>query len=181
MLAISDLFEMKFRWISSTLIAAILAAEGYLLFNSYFYGPLNVVDWSGRVMTLEEKEQLLEAMRERVKGDTDAASNMEFASIVRSTLDPLTVCGMARLRNSTGVWGSWVIFDIGYPGNHPLLKQTIRRPFLQGIGEPLDEQRIVYQVHDVVREITPRDRFKCEPTTCEKCDSYSWEPIAEID
>jgi hypothetical protein len=54
MRAIADLFDMAFRWISVTLIAAILAAGGYLLFNRYLYGPLNVIDWSGGVITLEE-------------------------------------------------------------------------------------------------------------------------------
>jgi hypothetical protein len=53
MRAIGDLFDIALRWISLALIAAILAAEGHLLFNRYLYGPLNVIDWSGRVMTLE--------------------------------------------------------------------------------------------------------------------------------
>jgi hypothetical protein len=48
MLAMSDLFDMAFRWISLALIAAILAAEGYLLFDRTFHGPLKIIDWSGR-------------------------------------------------------------------------------------------------------------------------------------
>ena len=51
MRAIGDLFDIALRWISLALIAAILAAEVH--FNRYLYGPLNVIDWSGRVMTLE--------------------------------------------------------------------------------------------------------------------------------
>jgi hypothetical protein len=173
---------MAFRWISLAVIAAILAAEGTLLFNRTFYGPLNVIDWSGHVMTLEEKQLLFQETREEMRRRTNAVTDMEFASLVRSTLDPLTVCGMARQRNSSGVWGSWQIIDIILPGEHPLLKETVRKPVLQGMSAPVDGHRLVYQVHDVDREITPQDRFKCEPITCEKnCDRYSWAPISTIE
>jgi hypothetical protein len=178
-----DLFDMAFRWIILAIIAAILAAEGYVLTSRYLYGPLNVIDWSGRVMTLEEKELLFqEVTRETMKGETDAPADMEFASIVRSTLDPLTVCGMARLRSRSGVWGSWQIIDIILPGDHPLLKATFRKSVLQGMAAPTDGHRLQYLVHDDHREITPQDSFKCEPITCEqKCDRYSWMPIATIE
>jgi hypothetical protein len=180
-LAIGDLFDMALRWITLALIAALLAAEGYFLFNRYFYGPLNVIDWSGRVMTLEEKQRLFQSTRERVRGEIDAGTDMEFASLVRSTLDPLTVCGMARVRNRSS-WGSWQIIDIILPGDHPLLKYTSRKPVLQGMAAPTDGHRLVYQVHDADREITPQDRFKCEPITCEKnCNRYTWVPIATIE
>jgi hypothetical protein len=166
------------------MIAAILAIEGYHLSSRYFYGPLNVIDWSGRVMTLEEKELLFhEVTRETtIKGDTYATTDVEFASIVRSTLDPLTVCGMVRLRSRSGVWGSWQIIDIILPGDHPLLKETVRTPVLQGMAAPTDGHRLTYLVHDDSREINPQDRFKCEPITCEqKCDRYSWVPIATVE
>jgi hypothetical protein len=179
--AMSDLFVMAFRWISLALIAAILAAEGYLLFDRYFYGPLKVIDWSGRVMTLEEKELLFEATREEANYATDAATDMEFAGIVRSVMDPLTVCGMVRLRSRSGVWENWIIFDIILPGDHPLLKATHRILVLQGMASSVVGKRVVYRVHGVDREITPRDRFKCEPSTCEKCDRYDWAPIANVE
>jgi hypothetical protein len=180
--AMRDLSDMAFRWISLALIAAILAGEGYLLFNRYFYGPLNVIDWSGRVMTLEEKQQLFGETREDIQRETDAVTDMEFASLVRSTLDPLTVCGMARVRSRSGVWGSWQIIDIILPGDHPLLKASFRKPVLQGMAAPVDGHRLEYQVHDDSREITAQDRFKCEPMTCEKnCDRYSWMPIATVE
>jgi hypothetical protein len=176
MLAMSDLFDMALRWISLALIAAILAAEGYLLFDRTFYGPLKVIDWSGRV-----KELLFGATREQVKDATDAATDMEFASMVRSVMDPLTVCGMVRLRSGSGAWENWIIFDILLPGDHPLLKATFRVPVLQGMTSMSVGKRLLYQVNGGDRAVTPRDRFKCEPSTCEKCDRYDWLPIAEVE
>ena len=170
---------MPLRWISLALIAAILAAEGYLLFNRYFHGPLTFFDWSGRVMTLEEKEHLFEETRHVVT--EFPATDVEFARIVRSALDPMTVCGIARLKNRSGIWGSWVIFHIGFPGDHPLLKETVLVPFGTLSLRWLFEGRISYRIGDVSREVTPQDRLKCEPTTCEKCDRYNWGSVEVID
>lgn len=168
------------RWISLALIAAILAAEGYLLFDRTFSGPLKIIDWSGWVTTLKEKELLFDAIREQVKA-TDAATDIEFASMVRSVMDPLTVCGMVRLRSGSGDWENWIIFDILLPGDHPLLKATFRVPVLQGMTSSSLGKRLVYGVNGVDRAVKPRDRFKCEPRICEKCDRYDWAPIAEVE
>ena len=170
---------MHLRWISLALIAAILAAEGYLLFNRYFYGPLNFMDWSGRVMTLDEKEQLFEVTRDVVT--EFPATDVEFASIVRSALDPLTVCGIARLKSRAGAWGNWEIFNIGFVGDHPVLKETVLVPFGRlSLRTLIAGHEISYRVGNVHRKVTPQDRLKCEPTKCEKCDRYHWGSSGEI-
>ena len=132
---------MAIRGVTLAAIAVILAAEGYAHVREILLRPdLNVIDRSGRVISLEEKELLFhEVTRETSIGsDTYAPTDMEFVSIVRSTLDRLTVCGMARLRSRSGVWGSWQIIDIILPGDHPLLKETVRKPVLQGMAAPKD-------------------------------------------
>jgi hypothetical protein len=49
------------------------------------------------------------------------------------------------------------------------------------MGIAIGGQRVVYQIHNRDREITPHDRFTCEPVTCEKCDRYLWVGITKID
>lgn len=169
---------MPFRLLSLLLIGAILFAEGYLLFQRYLYGPLNIIDWSGRVMTPDEKGQLFAELRKELDeiGRDDSPTSYELAKIVRSALDPLAICGMSRFKSKAGVWANWVLFSIEFPGNHSVTKETINRPVLFGFFNP--ERNLVYQTKHGSRAITPSDTFICEPwpTKCPpgQCPPYDW-------
>jgi hypothetical protein len=160
------------------LIAAILAAEGYLVFNRYLYGPLNVIDWSGRVMTLDEKEQLFGELREKLNtgGLVEAPTSYELTRLVRSRLDPLAVCGMSRFQRKSRAWGNWMLFSIEFRGDHAVTKEVINRPLLRGISPAIDN--LVYRTREGDRAIAPHDTFMCEPlpTRCPpgQCAPYFW-------
>ena len=117
---------MAFRLLGLSLIGVILSAEGYLLFQRYLYGPLNIIDWSGRVTTLDEKEQLLAELREKLntKGLIEAPTSYELTNLVRSGLDPLAVCGMSRFKSKSGGGELDAFFDrisrrsFGYERDH---------------------------------------------------------------
>jgi hypothetical protein len=98
---------MLIRWISLTAIVVVLAAESWLVFDRYFYGPLRIVDWSGRVISLEEKKQLFDETRDSLLGVTDVATGVEFAGLVRSVSEPRRVCGLFRPKRKSGLWASW--------------------------------------------------------------------------
>jgi hypothetical protein len=169
---------MAIRWIGLILIGVILTAEGYLIFERYFYGPLNIIDWSGRVMTLDEKEQLFGELREelKAKGLIEAPTSYELTKIVRSGLDPLAVCGMSRFKSKSRAWGNWTLFSIEFRGDHAVTKHIINQPLLRGIPTSIDD--LIYRTRDGDRAITPRDTFICEPlpTRCPpgQCAPYDW-------
>jgi hypothetical protein len=170
---------MAFRWIGLILIGVILTTEGYFIFERYFYGPLNIIDWSGRAMTLDEKEQLFGELREKLnaKGLTEAPTSYELTKIVRSGLDPLAVCGMSRFKSKSRAWGNWTLFSIEFRGDHAVTKQMIKRPLLRGIPTSAIDD-LIYRTEDGDRAITPRDTFICEPkpTRCPpgQCAPYDW-------
>jgi len=175
---------MAFRWISLILICVILTSEGYLIFERYFYGPLNIIDWSGRVMTLDEKEQLFGQLRETLsaKGLIEAPTSYELTRIVRSGLDPLAVCGMSRFKSNSHAWGNWTLFSIEFRGGHVVTKQVINQPLLRGIPTSIDD--LIYRTRDGDRAITSRDTFKCEPlpTRCPpgQCAPYDWTTAVRV-
>jgi hypothetical protein len=173
---------MAFRWISLILIGVILTAEGYLIFERYFYGPLNVIDWSGSVMTLDEKEQLFGKLRETLneKGLIEAPTSYELTRIVRSGLDALAVCGMSRFKSKSRAWGNWMLFSVEFRGDHAVTKRIINQPVLRGIS--FDD--LIYRTQDGDRAITPRDTFICEPlpTRCPpgQCAPYDWTTAVRV-
>ena len=89
---------MAFRWAILILIGAVLASEGYLILEKYYFdGPLSMTDWSGRIMTLDEKEQLFGQLREKLN-QAGQATSYELARMVRSGLDPLAVLTSRRVK-----------------------------------------------------------------------------------
>jgi hypothetical protein len=175
---------MAVRWIGLILIGFILTAEGYLIFQNSFYGPLNIIDLSGRVMTLDEKEQLFDELREKLgaKDPNKASISYELTRIVRSGLDPLAVCGMSRFRSNSRAWGNWTLFSIEFRGDHTVTKRTIDRPLLRGV--PISVDNLVYRTRDGDRAITPRDTYICEPrpTRCPpgQCAPYDWTTAVRV-
>jgi hypothetical protein len=172
------------RWICLILIGVILTAGGYLIFERYFYGPLNITDLSGRVITMDEKEQLDEQLHQDFKYEapTKRPTSYELTRIVRSGMDPLTVCGMGRFQQKSGAWGNWQLFLIEFPGDHPVTKETVKHPLLREIVP--DTYNMVYRTPEGVRAITPRDTFICEPnpTRCPpgQCALYDWTQAARL-
>jgi hypothetical protein len=170
---------MAFRWISLILVGVLLTSEAYLIFERYFYGPLNIIDWSGRVMTLDEKEQLF---GELIGEGLEAPTSYELTRIVRSGLDPLAVCGMSRFKSKSRAWGNWTLFSIEFRGDHAVTKQIINRSLLRGFSTSIDN--VVYQTRDGVRAITPHDTFICEPlpTRCPpgQCAPYNWTTAVRV-
>ncbi|KRQ07498.1 hypothetical protein AOQ71_23275 [Bradyrhizobium manausense] len=177
---------MAFRLLSLLLIGVILSAEGYLLFQRCLYGPLNIIDWSGRVMTLDEKGQLFGELREILnkRGLIEAPSSYELGKMVRSNLDPLAVCGMSRFKSKSGAWGNWTLFSIEFPGDRLVTKETISRPLLRGISRTADDLNLVYRTRDGDQAISPRDTFICEPlpTRCPpgQCPAYDWTTAVRV-
>lgn len=170
---------MPLRWISLILIGVLLAAEGYLIFERYVHGPLNIIDWSGRVLTLDEKEQIFGELRKTLHDKgliEDNPTSYELSRIVRSGLDPLAACGMSRFKTKSRAWGNWTLFSIEFSGEHAVTKEVINRPLLRGI--PIAFDNLIYRTRDGDRAITPRDTFKCEPrpTRCPlgQCAPYDW-------
>jgi hypothetical protein len=175
---------MAFRWISLILIGVILTAESYLIVQRYFYGPLNIIDWSGRIMTLDEKEQLFGGLREQLnaEGLIEAPTSYELTRIVRSRLDPRAVCGIGRFKGKSGAWGNWQLFSIEFPGDHGITKEIINHPLLRDMSPSIGN--VVYLTRDGDRAITPRDTFVCEPlpTRCPpgQCAPYDWTTAVRI-
>jgi hypothetical protein len=68
----AELLSMIFRAIGLAVISSILVAEAYLLVDKYFIsiGPLQVVDWSARALTLEEQNRLHDELRIELIGLT---------------------------------------------------------------------------------------------------------------
>jgi hypothetical protein len=175
---------MAVRWIGLILIGFILTAEGYLIFQNSFYGPLNIIDLSGRVMTLDEKEQLFDELGEKLgaKDPNKASISYELTRMVRSGLDPLAVCGMSRFKINSRAWGNWTLFSIEFRGDHTVTKRTLDRPLLRDV--PISVDNLVYRTRDGVRAITPRDTYICEPrpTRCPpgQCAPYDWTTAVRV-
>jgi hypothetical protein len=160
---IDERWDVALRWISLIVIAAILAVEAWLLFDRTLYGPLRIADWSGLVMTLDEKEQLFDQVRNDASGVTDVATGVEFAGLVRSVSEPRRVCGLFRHKSKSGLWASWRQFSIHY---------GVYGTFFGGSIDTASDppKPFLYQRNGVLRELTPRDRVECEPVNpCEMC------------
>jgi hypothetical protein len=157
---------MNFGLISLALISAVLVVEGYLIVDKYFIpkAPLQFVDWSRRVLTLEEQRQFYEELRVRLTGVTDPSSGIMLSGLVRSISEPNRVCGLIKHKNRKGQWLDWNQFALTFS------RHGIGAMMGGGIMREEDYKGTKYRREDVYRPLRQDDRVECEPVSpCEMC------------
>jgi hypothetical protein len=157
---------MNFRLISLALISAVLVAEGYLVVDKYFIPkvPLQFVDWSRRVLTLEEQHQLYEELRVNLMGVTDPSSGIMLSGLIRSISEPKRICGLAKHKDRKGQWLDWNQFAVTFS------RYGMGAMMGGGINREEDYKGTKYLREGIYRPLKQDDSVECEPVSpCEMC------------
>ena len=155
---------MNSKKIALAVISTLIVAGAYLLVDKYLIskGPLQILDWSGRVLTTEEHQRLYDELRIELVGLT-APSGIKLSGLVRSVSEPRRVCGLIKHKDKNGRWLDWDEFAVKfYPQGGVSL--------FGGIHRDEDYKGTVYLKNGVVRPLRQDDRVECEPVSpCTLC------------